>query len=530
MTWKLGFSIKKFTLAAAMAGALAAGAPLQAQTITAVMQSGIRVLDPVITTAHITRDHGYMIYDTLLGTDADNKIQPQMVEKWDVSADGRSYTFTLRPGLKWHDGQPVTAEDCVASIKRWAAQDKMGQLMTEMMSGMQALDANRFTISFKEPTDIALRALAKTSGITPFMMPRRIAETPPGQPIKEYVGSGPFKMVVSEFKPGLQIVYEKNKDYVPRSEPASGTAGGKVVKVDRVKWITMPDSTTAVNALTNGEIDFIEQMPYDLLPLVESDASIKVDVFDPEGYQSVMRMNHLNPPFDNKLVRQAAMYAVDQQDVLQALIGNPKYFRTCAALFGCGLPYDSQAGAEVTVKGNIAKAKELLKQAGYHNEPVVILQPTDLDTVKAQPVVIAQALRKAGFNVQMQAMDWQTLVTRRASMAPLSEGGWNIFATNNVLAEAFDPLRAFGVAANGKQAWFGWPDVPKIEELRKQFALTTDPAELKKLADQIQALVIEEGVLMPLGQFTVPAVYRKNITGLVRGPIPVFWNLSKTGE
>jgi len=531
MTWKLGFSIKKFTLAAAMAGVLGAGAPaLDAQTITAVMQSGIRVLDPVITTAHITRDHGYMIYDTLLGTDADNKIQPQMVDKWDVSADGRSYTFTLRPGLKWHDGQPVTAEDCVASIKRWAAQDKMGQLMTEMMSGMQVVDANRFSMSFKEPTDIALRALAKTSGITPFMMPRRIAETPPGQPIKEYVGSGPFRMVVSEFKPGLQIVYEKNKDYVPRSEPASGTAGGKVVKVDQVKWITMPDSTTAVNALSNGEVDFIEQMPYDLLPLVENDEDIKVDVFDPEGYQSVMRMNHLNPPFDNKLVRQAAMYAIDQQDVLQALIGNPKYFRTCAALFGCGLPYDSHAGADVTVKGNIAKAKELLKQAGYHNEPVVILQPTDLDTVKAQPVVIAQALRKAGFNVQMQAMDWQTLVTRRASMAPLSEGGWNIFATNNVLAEAFDPLRAFGVAANGKQAWFGWPDVPKIEALRKQFALTTDPAQLKKLADQIQALVIEEGVLMPLGQFTVPAVYRKNITGLVRGPIPVFWNLTKTGE
>jgi len=528
---KLGFSIKKFTLAAAMAGALAAGAPaLHAQTLTAVMQSGIRVLDPVITTAHITRDHGYMIYDTLLGTDADNRIQPQMVDKWDVSADGRSYTFTLRPGLKWHDGAPVTAEDCVASIKRWAEQDKMGQLMTQMMSGMQALDANRFVMSFKEPTDIALRALAKTSGITPFMMPRRVAETPAGQPIKEYIGSGPFKMVVSEFKPGLKIVYEKNQDYVPRAEPASGTAGGKVVKVDRVEWVTMPDSTTAVNALTTGEIDFMEQMPYDLLPLVENNDDIKIDVFDPQGYQSVMRMNHLNPPFDNKLVRQAAMYAVGQQDVLQALIGNPKYFRPCAALFGCGLPYESQAGAEVTVKPDIAKAKELLKQAGYHNEPVVILQPTDLDTVKAQPVVIGQALRAAGFNVQMQAMDWQTLVTRRASMAPLSEGGWNIFATNNVMAEAFDPLRAFGVAANGKQAWFGWPDVPKIEELRKQFALTTDLAEQKKLADQIQALVIEEGVLMPLGQFTVPAVYRKSIAGLVRGPIPVFWNLTKSGK
>jgi len=530
MNLNLGSCMKKLALAAALAGALASAPALQAQTVTAVMQSGIRILDPIITTAHITRDHGYMIYDTLLATDANSKIQPQMVDKWEVSADGREYTFTLRPGLKWHDGKPVTADDCVASIKRWATQDKMGQLMTEMMSGMETLDANRFVMRFKEPTDIALRALAKPSGVTPFMMPRRIAETPPNQPIKEYIGSGPFKMVTAEFKPGLQIVYEKNKDYVPRAEPASGLAGGKVVNVNRVKWITMPDPTTAVNAMGNGEIDFLEELPYDLLPLVENNEDLKVDVLDPQGYQSVMRMNFLNPPFDNKLVRQAAMYAVDQQDVMQALVGNPKYFRTCAALFGCGLPYESQAGADVTVKGNIAKAKELLKQAGYHNEPVVLLQPTDLQNVKAQPIVIAQALRNAGFNVQMQAMDWQTLVTRRASMAPLSEGGWSVFSTNNVLVEAYDPLRAFGVAANGKKAWFGWPDVPKIEELRKQFALSSDLAEQKKLADQIQALTIDEGVLMPLGQFTVPAVYRKSLQNLVHGPIPVFWNLTKTGE
>ena len=243
-----------------------------------------------------------------------------------------------------------------------------------------------------------------------------------------------------------------------------------------------------------------------------------------------MHMNHLNPPFNNKLVRQAAMYAVGQEDVLQALVGNPKYFKTCAALFGCGLTYDSQAEADVTVKANIAKAKELLKQAGYKNEPVVILQPTDAPSVNTQPIVIGQALRAAGFNVQMQAMDWQTLVTRRASQAPLSEGGWNIFATNNVMAEALDPLRAFGVAANGKQAWFGWPDVPKIEELRTKFALTSDLAEQKKLANDIQAMVIDEGVLLPMDQYYVPAAICKTLSKPVEASIPTFWGIIKAAK
>jgi len=524
------YSLNRLVMAAA-AGALLAAAPAsQAQTITAVMHSSLRVLDPIMTTAHITRNHGYMIYDTLLATDAQNRVQPQMVEKWEVSDEGKAYTFTLREGLKWHDGAPVTAEDCVASIKRWAEQDKMGQMMTGMMDAMEVIDERRFVMRFKEATDFALRALAKPSGVAPFMMPKRIAETPSNQPIKEYIGSGPFKMVMAEFKPGLQAVYEKNPDYVPRPEPASGLAGGKVVKVDRVRWVSMPDTMTSVNALLSGEVDYLEQMPYDLLPLVKNNPDVALTVFDPQGYQTVMRMNHLHPPFDNKLVRQAAMYAVDQTNVLQALVGNPEYYRTCPALFGCGLTYDSQVGAEVTVKGNIEKARELLKQAGYKGEPVVILQPTDAPSVSPQPVVIGQALREAGFNVQMQAMDWQTLVTRRASQAPLSEGGWNIFATNNVMAEALDPLRAFGVAANGKQAWFGWPDVPKIEALRRQFAMTSDPARLKQLAEEIQALVIEEGVLLPMGQYTVPAAMRKMLSQPIEAPVPVFWGLSKSAK
>ena len=221
------------------------------------MHSDLRIIDPGFTTAYITRDHGYMVYDTLLATDSNFKIQPQMAD-WKVSDDKLTYTFTLRDGLKWHDGAPVTAEDCVASLKRWGKIDNMGQKLMDFTASIEPIDAKSFALKLKEPYGLVLESIGKPSSYMPFMMPKRMAETPAGQQIKEQIGSGPFKFVQAEFQPGVKAVYEKNTDYVPRKEPASWTAGGKVVKVDRVEWITMPDAQTAVNALQSGDIDFME--------------------------------------------------------------------------------------------------------------------------------------------------------------------------------------------------------------------------------------------------------------------------------
>ncbi|NYT62527.1 ABC transporter substrate-binding protein [Alcaligenaceae bacterium] len=501
-----------------------------AQTVTAVMHSALRVLDPVITTAYITRTHGYMIYDTLLATDANAQIQPQMVDKWVVSDDGKTYTFTLRPGLKWHDGQPVKSEDCIASIKRWAERDKMGQVLLELAADMKVVDDSTFQIVLTQPTNLVLRTLAKASGTAPFMMPKRIAETPSSKAITEHIGSGPFKWVAEEFKPGLKAVYAKNTDYVPRAEPINFTAGGKVVNVDRVVWAVMPDNMTAVNALMSGEIDYIEAVPYDLLPMLEGNKDLNVGIIDKVGYQVMYRMNFLHPPFDNQLVRQAAMYAVSQDDVMKALVGNAKYYKTCAALFGCGMPYESSYGQDMVVSSNIDKAKALLKQAGYDGTPVVILHPTDVYSLSVPPMVIASALRKAGFKVDLQAMDWQTVVTRRAGSEPPAQGGWNIFTTSWSLLDIQDPLRNATVAGNGKQAWFGWPTMPKVEGLRRDFALASDEAKLKSLAEQVQHLAIDEGMVGPLGQYNSVAAYRTNITNVPIEPIPLFWSMKKAGK
>ncbi|WP_233234918.1 ABC transporter substrate-binding protein [Bordetella sp. LUAb4] len=499
------------------------------QTLTAVMASKVTVLDPVLTASHQTRNHAYMIYDTLLATDAENHVRPQMADKWEISADGKTYTFTLRDGLKWHDGTPVKAEDCVASIQRWAQQDKMARQIMPLVASMNVVDDKTFTIVLKEPVDI-LPALAKPSGLPAFMMPKRVAQTPATQAITDYTGSGPFKFVQAEYKPGVKAVYAKNTDYVPRNEAPSGTAGGKVVKVDRVEWVNMADAMTALNALQNGEVDYMETVPYDLTPMVEGNKDLTLRVLDKMGYQPMYRFNQLQKPFNDKQIRQAAMYAIGQEDILKAQVGNPAYYKVCGAVFGCGMPYASEIRADMIVPSNIAKAKELLKQSKYDGAPVVILQATDIAMASAIPVVMAQQLRQAGFNVSLQAMDFMTMLSRRANRDTTDKGGWSIFMTTWHMSEIADPLRNYGVSANGDQSWFGWPTVPAVEALRGEFLTAQTDARRKEIADKLQDVILDEGVVVPLGQINAVAAYRNTLKGVLEAPAPVFWNISKTGK
>jgi peptide/nickel transport system substrate-binding protein len=514
----------------ALSAAWTSQASAAGKTITAVMHSDLRIIDPIFTTAYITRDHGYMVYDTLLATDSNFKIQPQMAD-WKVSDDKLTYTFTLRDGLKWHDGAPVTAEDCVASLKRWGKVDGMGQKLMDFTASIEATDPKTITLKLKEPYGLVLESIGKPSSRVAFMMPKRLAETPPDKQIPEQIGSGPFKFVASEFQPGVKSVYEKNTDYVPRKEASSWTAGAKVVKVDRVEWITMSDAQTAVNALQSGDIDFLENPPFDMLPILEGNKDLKVEVLNKFGFQTLGRMNFLYPPFDNVKVRRAAFLALNQKDVLDALVGNPAYYKICGAFFVCGTPLETEVGAESLVKGNgMAEAKKELAESGYDGTPVVIMAPGDVVTLKAQPVVSAQLLREAGFKVDLQATDWQTVVSRRASQKPPKEGGWNMFFTNWVSADVDNPVSNLSIGGQGKKGgWFGWAEDAKIETLRDQFARSSTLDEKKKIAADIQKEAYEQVIYVPLGQYLIPTAWRKSLTGVIDGPAtPVFWNVDKS--
>ncbi|OLO04466.1 ABC transporter substrate-binding protein [Salinicola socius] len=509
-----------------------AAAPAEASTLRAVMHSGLRVLDPITTTAHITRDHGYMIWDTLLGMDDQFQPQPQMAD-WSVSDDGMTYTFTLRDGLKWHDGGEVTASDAVASFKRWAARDGGGQMLMDHVASVEATDPQTMTLTLSSPFAYVLELMAKPSSVPLFVMPARIASKSPDETltVEDQIGSGPFKFVADEYDPGNRVVYEKFEDYVPRKEPASWTAGGKVVNVDRVEWINMSDAQTALNALNSGEIDFLESPSVDLLPVLQANPDLTIEKINELGSQTIGRFNFLYPPFDDPKIRQAALMAMDQEDVLASLVGNPEFYSTCDSMYGCQTPLATDAGApdSLATGGGTEAAKKLLEEAGYDGTPVVMMQPTDAPTVSPQPVIAAQLLRQAGFTVDLQPMDWQTLVTRRASQQPPSEGGWNMFFTNWYIPEVWNPLVNPMLNGRGKDGgWFGWPDDAELESMRNEFAKATSDDDRKAIAERIQQHAFEQVTYIPLGEYSIPAAWNNDLSGILHSPVPVFWNITKS--
>ncbi len=522
--------IGRRTLAASAATlALLAAAPAlgQGKVLKFVQNGNLTILDPIWTTAYVTRDHGYMIYDTLFSTDEKNEVKPQMVDKYDVSADKTLWTFTLRDGLEWHDGQPVTAEDCVVSIKRWAARDSMGQKLMEFVVDITPVDAKTFTLKLKEPYGLVLDSFGKQSSNVPFMMPKRIASTDPFKQIDSQVGSGPFVYVSTESKPGEKHVYVKNPKYKPRPEPASGLAGGKVAKVDRVEFVDMPDPTQQVNALIAGEIDMIENVPHDLLPLLKADKNVQTVNWNPLGQQFIIRFNHLTKPFDNPKIRQAALLAMKQEDYLKATVGEPQFYKVCTAAFPCGTPNGVELQGDLLVKPNFEKAKALLKEAGYDGSPVVLMQSTTLPVLTNMAPVTKALLEQAGFKVDMQSMDWQTVVTRRTKKDPATQGGWSAFHTYAIAADILNPISAQWMVAQPDKAWFGWPNDPELEKLRDSYARETDPVKNKALAVAVQNRMLETAQYGWLGIWYGPGASRSNVAGWLKAPVVVHWNIEK---
>lgn len=496
-------------------------------TITAVMHSSLRVLDPIFTPSHITRNHGYMVYDTLLALDEKLEVKPQMAS-YAVSEDGLVYTFTLRDGLKFHDNTPVTAADAIASLKRWGQQDDGGQRIFAISASLDAVDSKTIRWTLKEPFAPLLEIVAKPAAFPAFIMPERVAQVPATELIRDYVGSGPFVFVTDEFQPGVSATYARFEGYIPREDPASGTAGGKKVMVERVRWVAMPDAQTAMNALISGEIDYIEQAPIDFLPILEGSPDITAEVRDPLGFQPFGRMNFKHPPFDNLKVRQAAMKAFGQEAFLAAIIGNPEYYSVCGAIFGCGTEFGFEDGSESLKSGPDPEgAKALLKESGYDGTPVVILQPTDVPTLAATPVVATQLLRDAGFTVDMQAMDWQTLTMRRSNQAAPSAGGWNMFFSHWTLPEILTPLSNATIAGTGEKGFFGWPTDPEIENLRQKYISASTQEQRRDIARLVQAHVLKTVNYIPLGQFVSVQARRNTLSNMLPGPIPVFWQVEK---
>ncbi|WP_213952889.1 ABC transporter substrate-binding protein [Variovorax sp. dw_954] len=504
--------------------ALAQDAP---KVLRMVPQSDLKILDPIWTTAFVTRNHGYNVYDTLFGVDINGKVSPQMVSDYNSSADGKTWTFTLREGLAFHDGKPVTSADVIQSIKRWAQRDALGQKMMMAMSSMDAKNDKTFVLTFKEPFGMVVEALAKPSANPPFIMPKAVADTPADQQISSTVGSGPYIFKTDEYRPGEKVVYIKNTKYVPRKEPASGTAGGKVVYVDRLEWVVLNDAQTQVNALTNGEVDMLEISPPDQYATLKANPKIELGKQVPSA-SFALHLNRMVPPFNNAKIAQAAFLAVNQEALLRAQMISKDLYKPNPSIYPLGSTYWSDKTSYFTGKPQFEKAKALLKEAGYKNEPIVLMYPSNFTSLNKLPPVMAALLKQAGFNVDMVSMDWPTLVARRAVKKPAAEGGWNAFITAWSVADNMNPMFFAPMTGNGEKGWFGWTTDEPLEKLKGEFLAASTEEQRKPLATAIQERVLDAAVYAPIGEWTLYSALRKDVvTGLVPSPVGVFWGLKK---
>lgn len=499
-----------------------------AQTVLrTVPSSDLKVLDPIWTTAIITRNHGFMIYDTLFGADETGNIQPQMVDKYSVNKDKTLWTFTLRPGLKFSDGTPVTAEDVIASLNRWGKRDVLGQKMYAAMESVTPQGSNDFQIKFRQPFGLVIEALGKSGPLVPFIMPKRIASTPADKQIDDLTGSGPFTLAMKDFRPGDKVVYRKNHNYVPRKEPASGLAGGKLVKVDSVEWVLLRDPQTQANALLNGEVDVLEVVPSSRYP--ELRTSSKVELLDivPAGTFTAI-YNHKVPPFNNPKIVRAALLSINQEAMLRAQVTYRDFYKTCASIYLCGSPYATTETGFFSGIPQLEEARRLLKESGYDGRPVVVMTPSDVPSLSRLPVVYGELLKQAGFNVDVQTMDWATLITRRTKKDLPENGGWNVFITYWGGVDASSPVTYTPLTGNGDSGYFGWPTDPELESLKTKFIANADVKQRKEIAAHIARRAFDTGVLGPIGEVKAPIVVRRGgISGFLPGAAVVYWNVEK---
>lgn len=488
----------------------------------------LSAVDPYYSAAGSTVDHALAIYDSLFSLDSKLLPQPQMVGKWGVSDDKKTYTFELRDALGWHDGTSVTAADCVASIRRWT-QTSSAQLLMERTKDISKKDDKTFTISLKEPLGLLIDMLAALATYSPFIMREKDADRPPTEQVTANIGSGPFKFNQALAKPGASITYDRNEKYVPRSEPSNAFAGGKVVKVDRVIWDNIADPQTALAALQAGEVDFLESPPADFYSAIESDPNLELQVLNESGDAFFMRMNCLQKPFDNLKARQAMLHLIDQEAFGRIISPDPKYGHPVTSIFGSSTPYSNNENTGWYKKGGDSeKAKQLFREAGYAGEKVVILQPTNWAEASNAAQLLAATLRKIGINAELAPSDWGGVVARRANKGPVESGGWSIFITSSNDYSFGDPITAAWLTANGEKGYFGWPKSDEYEALRAKWANVETLDERKALAGQMQRVLWDFVGFVFLGQSVKPIARRKTLTGLIGVPAQlVMWNMQK---
>jgi peptide/nickel transport system substrate-binding protein len=514
------------------AAMMAAPSVLRAQratTLRFVPYADLALLDPIVTTAYTTRTHGLMIFEQLYGVDDAGNPQPQMVAGHTVENDGRLWRLTLRDRLAFHDGTPVLARDVVASIKRWAMRDAFGEALMAATDALTAPSDKLVEFRLKRPFPALPAALGKPYSYLPVIMPERLASLPPTTQVTEMVGSGPYRFVANERVPGARAVYQKFDGYVPRdSGTPAFTSGPKIAHFDRIEWVTIPDAGTAAAALQAGEVDWYEQPDMDLVPLLRKNKDLVVRVVEDRGLTGCMRLNHLQPPFDNPAIRRVLMKAVRQRDFMSAVAGaESDAWRENVGMIAPSSPYANDGGMDaLTGRTDDATLKRELIAAGYKGEKIVLLAGADVPRISAVCQVMADIGRRIGLEIDYVSTDWGTVVQRWNSKAPADKGGYHMFGVYFGALDCSNPAAHLLMRGNGQSAFAGWPSSPAYEALREKFLASASESEQKALAREMQIASMNDVTYLPLGMYYQPAAYRCDLTGILTG-LPLFTNVRR---
>ena len=484
--------------------------------------------DPVFNTSQVTRNHAFMVFDTLYGMSTDLSVSPQMVEGHTIEADGKQWNLRLREGLVFHDGAPVLARDCVASIRRWGARDAMGAALLAATDALSAADDRTIRFQLKRPFPMLPYALGKVAVNMCPMMPERLAATDSFKQVPEIIGSGPFRFKADERVPGARNVYERFAGYKPRETGAANwTAGPKLVHFDRVEWTTMPDMSTGANALQAGEVDWLEIAPHDLVPQLKRNAAIRTRILDPLGYCCAMRVNHLQPPFNNPALRRAVLGAIDQTAFMDAVVGTePSFQHTPLGYFPPGSPMASDAGlGPLLGPRDYDAVKRAVQGSGYAGEKVVLLVPANSLAQKPLGDVAADVLRKAGLNVEYAAMEFGAVQQRQLLKTPVEQGGWSASVGNPQGMDWANPIGNAGLRAVGEAGYPGWYRSAEMEKLKSDWLAAATLLEQQRIARDIQVLAMHDVPYYPIGQYLQPTAYRARLEGIMDGTA-VFWGVA----
>ncbi len=514
------------------AGALAAprlaGAATEA-TLKFVPSQDLTLLDPIQSPSGSTIMHSCLVFDLLYGLDENYNAQPQMAAGHVIEDDGKTWQITLREGLKFHNGEPVRARDVVASLQRWGKRDTFGQTLFATTDELSAPSDTVIKFRLKRPFPMIPDALGKIGAFVAIIVPEHLAQTEPTKAMPEIIGSGPYRYVAGERVAGSLNVYRKFSDYQPRaSGRPSFLAGPKVAHFDRVEWHTIPDPATASAALQSGEVDWWDQATADLLPVLRRNANIVVNVRTTVASMGMLRPNQTQPPFNNPAVRRAVLGAINQSDYMIAVAGQDQsLWRANCGFFTPGSPMASDVGmAAFNGPRDLDQVKRDLAAAGYNGERLVYLAPTDLPSLNAISEVAADMFRKLDMNLDYVATDWGTVVQRFASHEPLEKGGWSMYPNYVYSVSMISPAANNYIRGSGNAAMFGWPNAPRLEELRTQWLETPDVAEQQRICRDMQLQAFQDLPYYPLGVFYPATAYRNSLTGVLDG-YSLFYNVRR---